>query len=144
MSRVEGESNGDAEIGPARSDVELIDGDADVAFGRGVALLDAFAEIGDFVVDEFRERAPARERVFAGVIGADGLNRDEVAVVDLPRVDELADGPEFVAAGAESDGAFERFAEDRVGGAERRGADRGGVDLFCFGEPGVFAGLPTL
>ena len=86
--------------------VELVDGDADVALWRGVALLDAFAEIGDFVVDEFGELTPARESVFARVVGADGLDGDEVAVLHLPGVHELADGPEFVAARAEGDRAF--------------------------------------
>ena len=120
----------------------LIDHDADDAFRRGVALTDPLAQVRDLGLDVGRQRSEPRQRVLPRLVGPDRLNRDDVAFLHLPGVDELADGPQLVAADARGDGSFERFAHDRVRRAQRRIDDRRRIDRLRVGEHAVFALLP--
>ena len=77
------------------------------------------------------------------LIGPDGLNRHEIAVLNLP-AGHLARVPQLVAAHAHRDRAFERLADDGIRGGEPRSVDRRWIDLFRFRQPRVLLRVPLL
>ncbi len=129
-------------VGPSRRErADLVDDDPHDVPGCGIAALHALAQVGDLDVEIRRQRAPSRQRLLARLVCANRLDGHEVPQLHMPPL-HLAHVPELGATHSRRDRRFQRFAQDRVRGAQRRRLDRRRIEGPRLGEPAILARLP--